>query len=203
VNLTIYGIPKSRTMRTIWLAGELGIPYELKEKQPGTDDPWYRPINPNRKVPSIDADGFTLWESMAINIYLAKKHGSPLIGKTLEDEADVLRWTFFAVTEVEQKQLELVVQRLLLPPDRRDARRDAEAVDALKRPYGVLDQQLSQHAYLRGAEFSLADLNVAGVLYSVRVMSFDLSGFPHLDAWLTRCLDRPAAKHARSLRGGP
>ena len=86
--LTIYGIYRSRASRNFWLANELGIPfkvvpviqrYRLKEPLPAgvvhTKSPEFLKVNPNGHIPAIDDDGVVLNESLAINLYLAKKHG--------------------------------------------------------------------------------------------------------------------------------
>jgi len=60
------------------MLGELGLPYEHRDYLPRsavTKTPEYRALNPNGAVPTIDDDGFVLCESMAINLYLAKKAG--------------------------------------------------------------------------------------------------------------------------------
>ena len=75
--LRIYGSVKSRTIRVLWMAGELGLQYDQKDwlpRAPETQTPEYRALNANGRVPTIDDDGFILSESMAINFYLAKKH---------------------------------------------------------------------------------------------------------------------------------
>ena len=97
MSLTIYGCHRSRATRTIWLALELGIPfqvvpviqaYRLADPQ-APDAPMHTrsaaflAINPNGHIPSIVDDGFVLHESLAINLYLARKHGGPLAGRTL------------------------------------------------------------------------------------------------------------------------
>ena len=76
--LRIYGSARSRGVRTLWMAGELGLDYEHLDyapRSPETRTPEYLALNPNGRVPTIDDDGFVLSESMAINMYLAKKHG--------------------------------------------------------------------------------------------------------------------------------
>jgi glutathione S-transferase len=91
--LKIYGIPRSRAFRTLWMAKELGLDYENIpiDTQGGSWAPDYLKINPNGHVPAIDDDGFVLWESMAINLYLAKKHArGSLYPIRFEDEA--LTW---------------------------------------------------------------------------------------------------------------
>ena len=77
--LKIYGIPRSRAFRTLWMAKELGLDYENVATDMGkgeTRTPEFLAINPNGHIPAIDDDGFVLWESIAINLYLAKKHAS-------------------------------------------------------------------------------------------------------------------------------
>src|SRR4029434_9221555 len=76
----------------------------------------FRAINPAGRIPAIDDDGFRLAESMAINIYLAKKHGGELAPKSLEEEARMLQWSFWAMTEVEKSLLTVFMQRAELPP---------------------------------------------------------------------------------------
>ena len=79
--LRLYGAARSRAVRTLWMLGELGLNYDHKDylpRAPETRTPEFRALNPNGRVPVIDDDGFVLSESMAINLYLAKKYESPL-----------------------------------------------------------------------------------------------------------------------------
>jgi glutathione S-transferase len=76
--LKIYGAAHSRAFRVIWLAEESGLPYEHVPVSLGVEsaeckEPWYLALNPNGRVPTIDDDGFIMWESAAINLYLAEK----------------------------------------------------------------------------------------------------------------------------------
>jgi len=109
--LTIYGVYRSRTSRNIWLANELGIPfkqvpimqhYRLKEPIPAgvvhTRSPEFLTVNPNGHIPSIDDDGLVLHESLAINLYLAKKHGGPLAPATVAEDGEMAMWSLCAVT---------------------------------------------------------------------------------------------------------
>jgi glutathione S-transferase len=77
--LKIYGAPHSRTFRVIWLANEIGIPYEhipvtFSVPNAQCKEPWYLALNPNGLVPAIDDSGFVMWETAAINLYLAETH---------------------------------------------------------------------------------------------------------------------------------
>jgi glutathione S-transferase len=203
--LKVYGVPRSRAFRTLWMAGELRLPYELVRvdfADGGSRRPEYLAINPNGHIPAIDDDGFKLWESMAINLYLAKKYaGGPggLYPQRLEDEARAWQWSFWGMTEVERPALTMLLNRIG-PEDRRDPAAADEAELALAAPLKVLDGAVSATPYLLGGEFTVADLNVASILAWARQARVDLAAFPKAEAWLRACHDRPAAQKARQLQ---
>src|SRR5215472_13124863 len=103
--LMIYGSARSRTMRVLWMAEELGL--EFRHEPLEWNDPWLKSaeflaINPTGAIPAIDDDGVALSESLAINLYLAKKHSlGRLYPATLEGEAQVWRWSLWAQGELE------------------------------------------------------------------------------------------------------
>jgi len=102
--LRIYGIARTRAFRALWMAEELGLDYEhvpIEIGPAGARKPEYLAINPNGRLPAIEDDGFTLWESLAITLYLAKKHGR-LYPTTLETEAKAWQWSLWAVQEVDR-----------------------------------------------------------------------------------------------------
>lgn len=188
--LQIFGATRSRAMRALWLADELGLDYDQRQKdETGLD---YLAVNPAGKVPSIDDDGLVLWESMAINMYLVKKHGGELAPRDLKEEAITLQWTFWAMTEVESTALTVLFNRAILP----EAERNAELADkgeaALQKPLGILNDALAGRQWLVDERFTIADLNVASVLSWVKLGRVDLTAFPNLNDWLGRCLGRPA-----------
>ena len=80
--LRIYGIARTRAFRAIWIAKELGLDYEhipIEIGEAGAKKTEYLAVNPNGRLPAIDDDGFVLWESLAITLYLAKKHGTGIL----------------------------------------------------------------------------------------------------------------------------
>jgi glutathione S-transferase len=198
--LRIYGIARTRAFRALWIAKELGLDYEhipVEIGQAGARRPDYLAINPNGRLPAIDDDGFLLWESLAITLYLAKKHGR-LYPATLEGEARAWQWSLWAVQEVDRGVNIWSLHALRLPPADRDPQRLAEALKVLAPPFKVLDGALAERRYLLGDEFCVADLNVAAVIS--RAIDMDLSATPRIADWLARCLDRPAARAALALR---
>jgi glutathione S-transferase len=180
------------------MAHELGIEFEQVPIDFSTDAKSleYLAINPNGRVPALVDGDFVLWESMAINLYLAKRHGGALAPQTLAEEGHVLQWSFWAMTECDRAANTLTVHRFLRPEDQRDERLAAEAAQALEKPLFVLDCALDGKDYLVGGRFTVADLNVASVLSSVKLAKMSLEPYPHVDRWLRACLPRPAQKKA-------
>jgi len=140
-----------------------------------------------------------LFESLAITLYLAKKHShGRLYPAALQDEARTWQWSLWAVTEVDRGVNIWSLHAVRLPPAERDAAKREEALKVIAKPFGVLDAAVAKQTYLLGDSFTVADLNVAAVIS--RAVDMDLSAKPHLRDWLTRCLERPAAREALALK---
>jgi glutathione S-transferase len=184
------------------MAKELGLDYEhdpVEIGDAGAQRPEFLAINPNGRLPVIVDDGFVLFESLAITLYLAKKHSfGRLYPGTLQGEARAWQWSLWAVTEVDRGANIWSLHAVRLPPEERDPDKRAEALNVLVAPFKVLDAAVSTQRYLLGGDFTVADLNVAAVIS--RAIEMDLSAVPHLKAWLTRCLERPAAREALALK---
>jgi glutathione S-transferase len=200
--LRIYGITRTRAFRALWVAMELGIEYEhipLEIGDAGARTPEFLAVNPNGRLPAIDDDGFVLWESLAITLYLAKKHSTGgLYPAAIEDEAKTWQWSLWALNEVDRGVNIWSLHAIRLPPEDRDPQKLAEALKVIEKPFRVLDEALAGGGYLVGDRFTVADLNVAAVIS--RAIDMDLGATPHLRDWLRRCLGRPAALEARRLR---
>ena len=200
--LRIYGIARTRAFRALWMANELELDYEhlpIEIGTAGARSPEFLAINTNGRLPFIVDDGFVLFESLAITLYLAKKHSNgKLYPGTLEGEARAWQWSLWAVTEVDRGVNIWSLHAVRLPPAERDAGRRDEALKVLAAPFKVLDAALAKQQYLLGADFTVADLNVAAVVS--RAVDMDLAATPNLKAWLTRCLERPAARKALALK---
>src|SRR5918911_2830736 len=127
--LRIYGAARSRGIRVLWMLGELGLPYEHIDslpRSPETRTPEYRALNPNGRVPTIDDDGFILSESMAINLYLAKKHRSPLYPSDPKHEALAWQWSLWETDRLDRQLVNYVRHSRELP----EAERKRDIADA-------------------------------------------------------------------------
>src|SRR5205823_6011995 len=106
--IKLYGVPQSRAMRALWMLEELGLPYENVKVNFATGDtrkPEYLRINPNGHIPALQDGDLIIWESMAINLYLARKYDMGLWPKTVEGEGRAFQWSFWAMTEAEEPRV--------------------------------------------------------------------------------------------------
>lgn len=202
--LTIYGVYRSRASRNIWLANELGLAfkhvpvmqlYRLKEPLPAgvvhTKSPEFLAVNPNGHIPSIDDDGVVLHESLAINLYLAKKHGGPLAPANLVEDGQMAMWSLWAAAEVEPHSINIVYHRVSNAGRPMDAAIADAAVEALRGPFAVLDQAVAG-GFVVGGRFTVADINVAEVVRYAQAAPELFESAPRVKAWLAACQARPA-----------
>jgi glutathione S-transferase len=206
--LTIYGVYRSRASRNLWLAAELGIPFKhvpviqyyrlpnpaAAEGVLHTKSRAFLKVNPNGHVPSIEDDGLVLHESLAINLYLAKKHGGPLAPANLAEDGLMTMWALWAATEVEPHSLTVLNHRVSKPPAERDPKLAEAAVEALHAPFASLDKQLGASGTVVGGRFTVADINIAEVFRYAMPAPELFEAAPRVKAWLAACHARPAFK---------
>ncbi|MCH8082703.1 MAG: glutathione S-transferase family protein [Myxococcales bacterium] len=198
--MKLYGTPGSRALRSIWAAEEVGVDYELIPtsflEESKTSE--YLAINPNGRIPALVDGDLVLFESMAINLYLAKTYGGKLYPSNPQDEARALQWTIWGMTELEPHLIPMVLHKMFLPEDQRDPAVVSKAEAEVERPLAVLDAHVSDREYLLGGDFTIADLNLAGALSTANFVSFDFSKFENASRWMSRCAGRPSFERARA-----
>ncbi len=197
----LYGISASRAFRSIWAAEEIGLDYEHVNTsfQGDAQAPDYLAVNPNGRIPALVDGDLQLFESMAINNYLAQKYGGNLWPSSQDDQARVLQWSVWGISEIEPLQMQIVIQKFFVPEDRQDPAVVEAAGKGLARPLGVLDQTLARQDYLLGDAFTIADLNLAAVMDLLNMVAFDLSGWANVRAWLDRCYARESYTDAKAV----
>ena len=172
--LQLYGNSRSRAMRCLWMLEEVGEPYQLIEKSTRADDlqsAEYLGLNPNARIPTLVDGEVVLWESMAINLYLAQKYEGPMHCASPE-----------AVLETEALLLDLLQHRAVLPEHARDVSYVERDELLLRKPLGVLNDALAGREYLVGKSFTVADLNVASILTWGKMARLDMSAHPEWTA---------------------
>jgi len=209
MTLKIYGVLRSRVSRNIWLAKEAGIPFEhvpviqaYRLKDPAavdaplnTSSPAFLAVNPNGLIPSIDDDGLVLNESLAINLYLAKRYGGALGPKDLREDGLMTMWSIWAMTECEPRTIEILYHRVENPRGERNAAVADAAIAALKRPFGVLERALKDGGgYVVGRRFTVADISLAEVFRYAQPAPELFAAHPRVKAWIDACQTRPAFK---------
>jgi glutathione S-transferase len=205
VTIKLYGVPQSRSSRCLWLLEELGVGYENVPVSFAGDaqKPDFLAINPNGRIPALDDNGVVLFESLAINIHLARKYddGRGLWPEAPDDQSRAIQWSIWAMTELEPSAMVVMMNRALLPEAQRDEAAARGAEQALAKPLGVLEGSLRDRPYLLGDAFSVADLNVAGVLsMAAAVGRMKLDATPNAAAWYARSTGRPALMRALGRR---
>lgn len=214
--LTIYGVYRSRASRNYWMAEELGIEFKsvpviqasrlanpLSADAPiNTLSPEFLAVNPMGMIPCIKAGDLAMHESLAINLYLARKHGGPLAGRTAEEEGLMAMWTIWAATEVEPYSVALVrIYDNAQEKSEAGQAGIAVACRSLKRPLDVLEKHLQNQDYLIGNRFTVADLNLAEVMRYAQTEQELFDTRPKTRAWIERCQSRDAYKAMQATRG--
>ena len=187
----------SNVMKAVWLLEELGVPYERKDVGGpfgGTRTAEYLAMNPNAAVPTLQEDGFTLWESNAILRYLCASNApdSPLWPQDLRARADIDRWMDWQQTTLGPPQTVVFQGLVRTPPEQRDGGAIEAALTLAGERWGLLDQQLAKGGTVTGAAFTLADIALG--VHVHRWFSFTVRRpeLFHLTAWYHRLLERPA-----------
>lgn len=194
--MKLYGRPPSRALRAIWMFNELGIDYEQVPIDPDGEEarsPGFRALNPAGKVPVLVDGELVLTESAAIQLYLAEKYPERgLIPNDIAERAQMYRWMFFLVTEIEQPLWRIARNVMIYPEARRVPADIANAARDCKEMLAVLEKHMQGREYLVGDRLSVADLNAAYTL--------DWAGFadmlgdaPALRAFVERMYARPTA----------
>lgn len=201
--ITLYGdVTKTRANRCSWMLNEIGLPYDRKPLsfRPGAEKPAeFLALNPNGKCPVLVDGDFALFESLAINLYLARKYGGTLGPQSPEEEALMTQWSFWVATEVEKPLLLLSAVRYLFEPHAPADEDTATALGKLARAWNVLNAHLENRPYVLGERLTAADINVAAVMHFILVADIDISAWPNMKRWLEMCLSRPAAIDLRSV----
>lgn len=198
--LKIWGRVNSvNVKKALWAAEELGLKYERVNagmEHGVTKTPEYLKMNPNSLVPTIDDDGFVLWESHTIVRYLCAKHSAGRLWPTdLRARADAERWMDWAFTF--QRAMRDVFWGLIRTPTEK---RDMKAIEAgweqTAKLLPVLEQNLAGKLYVAGASFTMGDIPIGCELQRwMRVPESDTRRrprFPAVEAWFERLRERPA-----------
>lgn len=205
--LKIHGVIRSRASRIVWLCHEIGIEFEhipviqayrlpdpdAPDAPLNTRSPQFLKLSPASAIPVIEDGGLILRESMACNLYLARKFGQPYGPADTTEDALMMQWSFYAATSIEPDALTLLYVAGPGKPLSAAEKTSVEtAAERLTGPLKIVESRLSVHNYLVGGRFTVADINMAEVLRYAQGYEPLIEQFPALKAWLTECQTRPA-----------
>jgi len=194
--IVIWGRKNSiNVMKVLWACDELGLPFHRKDVGGtfgGLDTPEYKAMNPNSKVPTLDDNGFILWESNVIVRYLAHKYGRPGLFPTTEAERWAAeQWMDWVQTTGIPAMYEAFWGLVRTPPEQRNAEKIEASRVASATAFGILDAHLAQRAYVAGAEFSMGDIPLGAAVHRFLVLPMARPKLPHLESYHKRLQERP------------
>jgi len=182
--------------KVLWALDELKVPYERVDAGMAfgvVSEPFYKKMNPNSRVPTIDDGGFVLWESNAIVRYLAAKHGAgSLWPNDLRQRADADRWMDWASNHVSPAMTPAFWGLIRTPAGKRDSVQIASAAEATAQQFQVLEQGLEDRDYVAGKNFTMGDIVVGVNVYRWYALDVKRPHLPRVEGFHERLKQRPA-----------
>jgi len=186
----------SNVQKPLWAAEELGLTYERIDVGgpfAGLDKPEFIALNPNRKIPVIDHDGFILWESNAVTRYLAGLDGTGKLWPAAAHERALAdQWMDWCNSHLWPVFPTVIIGLLRTPPEKRDNAAIAKANEILESEWAVLDRQLAKMPYVAGDSFSAGDIPAGVFAWRRYELPIQRNPLPNLDAWYARLKNRSA-----------
>ena len=185
--------------KVMWAVGELDLAHERIDVGGSfgkNNEPAYLAMNPNGLAPTLQDDGFVLWESNSIVRYLAAKYGAGTLEPAdLRSRARASSWMDWQLTVAAPALTPVFWGLVRTPPEKRDHAAiesgKIKTIAAMK----VLDAQLATAAFIAGDALSMGDIPVALMAYRFRRLVPERPPLDHLERWFTAIEQRPAFKH--------
>jgi glutathione S-transferase len=200
--MKLYYAQNTRAVRIAWALEELGLAYEIepyKLGDPAMRSDEFREISPLGRVPVLDDGDIRITESGAIMEYLLSRHGSLRPQPDSPDFPTYLQWLHYCEGMIMPQINIIVVETILLPPERRSETNYKRAAKLLGNMLAVVEAHMTGRNFLAG-DFSGADMMTGhSVIVSRDMIRLDFSAYPALDAYASQLLERPALQRAMSL----
>jgi glutathione S-transferase len=199
--LKVWGrISSINVRKVVFTAQLLRVPFERVDAGASfgvVRTPEYLARNPNALVPTVEDDGFVLWESNVIVRYLCAKHSpGDLYPTALRERFDAERWMDWQQTTLNGAGREAFIQLFRTPEDQRSPQAIAASVAATEPLLAMLDAHLARQAFMAGERLTMADIPIACEMH--RWWSLPLAHPPHanLQRWYDGLRSLPAARGA-------
>ncbi len=203
--LTIWGRKtSSNVQKVMWAVGELGLAHrrvDIGGPFGGNAEPTYLALNPNGLVPTLEEDGFVLWESNTIVRHLAARHGAGrLEPETAAGRALASQWMDWQLSVVGPAIFAAFWGLVRTPPEKRDPAAIATSQRKTTDAMAILDAALARQPYVAGAAFSMGDIPLGVMVYRFRQLVPDRPPLPHVERWYGAIAARPAfVEHVSSI----
>jgi len=199
--LKIHHAPNSRSIRAVWLCEELGLPYELqvyKLGDPAMRSPDYLKTHPLGRVPALEDDGVTVFESGAIVEYVLARHGNGRLRPAVDspDFPAYLQWLHYSEGMLMPQVNVIMVETFFLPPERRNDENVARAIKLLTRMLTAVEAHLAGGRDYLAGDFSGADIMTGHACIVAKRLNADLSDKPNVQAYVERLTARSAYRRA-------
>ena len=186
----------SNVIVVMWAIGEMNLPHRRHDvggSFGGLDRPDYLAMNPNGRVPTIDDEGFVLWESNAIVRYLTRRYGQGGLLPDSESECAIAdQWMEWCKTTPYPQCIELFWAMVRTEPICRNADLIAARSESLAEALKILDAHLANRAYIAGDRLTMADIPFGPMAYRYFNLDVARPELPNVTAWYERLCDRPA-----------
>lgn len=197
--LKIWGRVNSiNVQKVLWCCAELNLQHDRIDAglQFGVNNtPEYKAMNPNGLVPTINDDGFVLWESHAIVRYLARKHGTgSLCPADPKACADADRWMDWHATTVWPNLQPVFREMIRVAPDKRNMPLVEESRNKLAASMAVLDAHVASRKFVSGDAFTMGDIPLGTAVQRWFNLPIKRENYRNLDAWYERLQERAAFK---------
>jgi glutathione S-transferase len=201
--MKLYYAQNSRAVRVAWLLEELNVEYEIKKFDLGSKEmrsPDYLEIHPMGRVPTLEDGRVKIFESGAIIQYILEKHKNNSFVPSFEDQefSNYLQWFHYAEGMIMPPMNIIVVETVLLPPERRNEVNVKRATKLLNQMLIAVDAHMNNRDYLAGT-FSAADLMTGHAVIMADRLGADISDKPNLLTYIARLTERPAFQKASNL----
>jgi glutathione S-transferase len=195
--LKLWGRASSMNVqKVIWTLGELGVPFERIDvggRYGGLDQPDYLARNPHQRIPTIEDDGATVWESNAIVRYVAARYGEGVLwARDPAQRARADQWMDWMQTTLAPDFYAVFWAVVRTPPARQNRQSIDQLVKTLAERYRLIDRQLEGRPFLLGDSLSMADIVIGVTLYRYHEMGIERPRLENLAAWYRRLAERPA-----------
>ena len=202
--LKLHFAPNSRAGRIVWLLEELELPYEINKMAFHPSDlksDEHRARHPLGRVPVLDDGDVSIYESGAIVEYVIERHKNGGLKPAVDDPRypEYLQWFHYCEGMVMPPVNTIVVQTVLLPPDRRDETALGQAQKLLNKALAPVDEALEGKDYLIG-DFSAADIMLGHACFMSNRLGCVSDDMPHLKAYVERVAARPAFQTAITMQ---